>query len=91
MAAQRREVYFAGHVQGVGFRDAARRSARGFAVSGFVRNLPDGRVHLVVEGEEAEVASFLGALGEQMSGAIRETKQDIRPATSEFTGFQIRF
>lgn len=91
MAAQRRELYFAGRVQGVGFRDTARTIARDFAVGGFVRNLPDGRVHLIVEGEEAEVSGFLGALSEQLSGYIRETRKDVRPATNEFTGFQIRF
>ena len=47
---QRREVYFSGRVQGVGFRYTVRMVASRFAVTGFVKNLPDGRVQLVAEG-----------------------------------------
>ena len=47
---ERREVFYAGHVQGVGFRYTTRSIATQLPVVGLVRNLPDGRVHLVVEG-----------------------------------------
>ena len=48
--AEQREVYYSGRVQGVGFRYTVRSLASRMAVTGFVKNLPDGRVHLVVEG-----------------------------------------
>ena len=56
---KRLSVHFEGHVQGVGFRQSARRLATGYEVTGEVRNLPDGRVHLLVEGEEEELRAFL--------------------------------
>lgn len=90
MTTHRREVHYSGDVQGVGFRYTARRVAEGFTVKGFVRNLADGRVYLVVEGDEAEVASFLAELAHLMSGYIRQAAVETVPATGEFSGFTIR-
>ena len=52
---QRIEVYFSGHVQGVGFRYRTHQAASQFDVKGFVMNLPDGRVQLVAEGTKSEL------------------------------------
>ena len=52
---ERRTYLFTGRVQGVGFRYTARRAAAGRDVTGFIRNLDDGRVELVMEGTEAEM------------------------------------
>src|SRR5690606_10706619 len=54
-----RQYYFAGRVQGVGFRFATKQIAKGFDVLGWVRNCDDGRVELQVMGEEEEVEAFL--------------------------------
>jgi acylphosphatase len=62
MATVCKRVVYAGRVQGVGFRYTVQGIARGFPVAGGVRNLPDGRVEVVAEGEEAEVAAFLAAV-----------------------------
>ena len=62
-------VYFTGHVQGVGFRYATLQVAKEFEVTGFVRNLPDGRVHLEVEGEKPEIEAFLRGLADAHSAA----------------------
>jgi acylphosphatase len=86
----RRTSYFAGHVQGVGFRYTARDVAADFAVKGFVRNLPDGRVELVAEGESAEIDRFLGALSERMEGFIKQRTGHDGPATSQFSDFDVR-
>jgi acylphosphatase len=48
-----------GRVQGVFFRAHTRTRARELGVSGWVRNLPDGRVELVAEGEEAKITTLL--------------------------------
>src|SRR5215470_7746399 len=53
------QVLYEGHVQGVGFRFTVRHIAKGFDVTGWVRNLPDGRVELQVTGEHDEVRAFL--------------------------------
>jgi len=45
------QVFYEGHVQGVGFRFTVRHIAKGFDVTGWVRNLPDGRVEAVFEGD----------------------------------------
>ncbi|WP_208869845.1 acylphosphatase [Streptomyces lydicus] len=47
----RRRVVVSGNVQGVFFRDSCRRTASGLGVAGWVRNLPDGTVEAVFEGE----------------------------------------
>jgi len=88
---QRREVYYSGRVQGVGFRYTARSLARRFAVSGFVKNLPDGRVHLLVEGQPQEVGLFLAAIREEMGYYISDTEETSGPATGRFRGFEVRF
>ena len=51
-------VLYEGYVQGVGFRWTTKRIAQGYEVSGWVRNLADGRVELQVSGEDDEVAPF---------------------------------
>ncbi|MEX2188172.1 MAG: acylphosphatase [Pirellulales bacterium] len=84
-------VHYAGRVQGVGFRYCARQTADGFAVSGFVRNLPDGRVHLVVEGESAVLEAFLAELAARMGRNIRHTEDQAEAPTGEFSAFEIRF
>lgn len=89
--AQRRQLFYSGRVQGVGFRYTTASIARGYEVAGFVRNLPDGRVELVTEGEAAELDRFLAELAEQMGGHIRSVDCDRRPATGEFANFEIRY
>ena len=89
-AAQRRTVQYSGRVQGVGFRYTARTIAHRYAVSGYVRNQPDGRVELVAEGEPHELDAFLGEVRERFFGNIRDERADVQPATGEFTGFDIR-
>ena len=54
--------YVSGRVQGVFFRAHAREQAMLFGVTGWVRNLPDGRVEVMVSGEEAQVAHLQGWL-----------------------------
>jgi acylphosphatase len=83
-------VFFSGHVQGVGFRFVTLEVARGFEVSGFVTNLPDGRVQLEVEGESGEVAAFVAAVEERLHGYIRKIERSEGRRRALFEGFQIR-
>jgi len=83
-------VYFAGHVQGVGFRYAALQVAKEFEVTGFVRNLSDGRVHLEAEGTKPEIDAFLKGLSEAMPGYIRTTERSSERRPPQFREFTIR-
>jgi acylphosphatase len=67
-----RLIYFKGHVQGVGFRITALNVAQRHQVTGWVRNLPDGRVQLLAEGQSEVLDNFLAELREQMSAYIHE-------------------
>jgi acylphosphatase len=87
----RRTVYFSGRVQGVGFRYTTEAVAARFAVTGFVRNLRDGRVELVAEGSPAELNRFQSAVEEAMRGCIKEANASDTLATGEFTSFGIAF
>jgi acylphosphatase len=83
-------LYFTGHVQGVGFRYATLQIAKEFEVSGFVRNLPDGRVQLELEGAAGEVAGFARTVEERMHGYIRKVERTGSRRAPQFRGFEIR-
>ena len=88
---ERREVYYWGRVQGVGFRFTVRRIAAGFDVAGFVRNLPDGRVQVVAEGNPQALDRLLAEIAVAMQSNIGDTDVSREPATGEFSGFAIRY
>ena len=90
VSPKRYTVYYAGRVQGVGFRYTTCSIARGHDVSGFVRNCPDGRVELVAEGQPHALDAFLREVRDRFLNHIREERRDVQPATGEFTGFDIR-
>lgn len=83
-------VFFEGHVQGVGFRFTTFQVAKGYEVTGYVKNLNDGRVQLELEGEHGECIAFIRALNEEMASFIRDKSQteDLRPP--QFKEFTIR-
>lgn len=85
------EVFFSGRVQGVGFRYNVRSLADKAIVTGFVRNLPDGRVHLVVEGAAKEVAGFVNAVKHDLERYITDIQETERPGDGRFQEFEIRF
>ena len=87
---RRMQIFYSGSVQGVGFRYTVKSVATGFEVSGFVRNLADGRVELVAEGGQAELEAFRQAV--RQSGLEHFIgKEDLSwgEARGEFRGFEI--
>lgn len=87
---QRRQVFYSGRVQGVGFRYTVRSLAAPLAVAGYVRNLSDGRVELVVEGTRDEVGRLLAAVRQAM-GQYIHAEQEGTPPAGGLRGFEIRF
>lgn len=83
------KVLYYGKVQGVGFRYQVYSIAREFDVSGQVRNLPEGSVELIAEGDEDEVRGFLDEIAQQMEVFIRNTEVHTSTRTPECSGFTI--
>ena len=90
MSKERMQVFYSGNVQGVGFRYTVTRVVRGFEATGLVRNLPDGRVELVAEGERDELEAFAVAIRDsEVGGCIRGEERRWSPAKNEFRSFEI--
>ncbi len=87
----RRELLFSGHVQGVGFRYTVRSVAARHPVVGYVKNLIDGRVQLIVEGEANEVRKFLDEIDFALGPYIFDVQSQEIIAAEPFTDFRIRF
>jgi len=86
----RKTIIFHGRVQGVGFRFSTYQIAQKFRVQGYVRNLPDGTVELVVEGERIEIQQFLTELTNYFSENISRTTEPAEACEETFTSFEIR-
>jgi len=87
----RLHALFRGSVQGVGFRYTTQRLAGRLPVTGFVKNLPDGQVELVAEGEEVSLQNFLQEIQKNFHEYIRETDVKWGKPTGEFKSFGIQF
>ena len=87
---QRRTYHFSGRVQGVGFRYTTQNVAMCHNVLGYVRNLPDGRVELVMEGDEREMEDVVHDVRQRMSNYVRNIETHAAPATGEFERFCIK-
>jgi len=87
---QRKQCLFSGRVQGVGFRYTVKNIALRYDVGGYVKNLPDGRVELVMEGPEDQMEHLLDDVEERMKSYIQQVDQKVLPATGEFPHFSIR-
>jgi acylphosphatase len=86
-----KRFHFRGDVQGVGFRYTACRIANGFSITGFVRNVPDGSVECVAEGQAEEIDAFVEQLQQTMSGYIRQTTQEQLPAAGRWDTFGVAY
>lgn len=86
---ERTQIRFYGMVQGVGFRLTTRSIARGFEVTGWVRNEMDGSVLLEAQGEGEEVRDFLEAIRERMGRHIEREQGAVAIAVADESGFVI--
>jgi acylphosphatase len=85
------QVFYEGHVQGVGFRFTVRHIAKGFDITGWIRNLPDGRVELQVTGDDEEVRAFVDQIAEsELHSLIRKQSLNTLNEPVSARGFEIR-
>jgi acylphosphatase len=84
-------AFFAGYVQGVGFRFTVRRIADSLGLVGWVKNLYDGRVELVAEGDEEVLKEMLHQINSAFEGYIGNSEIVWAEGTGEFSSFSIRF
>ncbi len=91
MPKVRAHVYISGRVQGVFFRDSTRHLARRYGVTGWVRNLPDGRVEALFEGEKDAVQRLIDWCYQGPPGA-RVDRVDVewQEYTGAFADFMVR-
>ncbi|MEU8995893.1 acylphosphatase [Streptomyces caniferus] len=86
----RRRVVVSGDVQGVFFRDTCRRMAEKHGVAGWVRNLPDGAVEAVFEGEPERVQQLVDWAGEGPPMATVNSVSVHEEEPEGTRGFEIR-
>ena len=86
-----RHIIFSGQVQGVGFRFTAFNMANRHQLTGFVRNLPDGTVEMLIQGTSGAIDDCIRDIKEYFSGYIRETKIKEIPSNSQYKDFEITF
>jgi acylphosphatase len=82
-------AYFLGRVHGVGFRFTARDIASELGVTGWVKNLRDGRVEVLAEAEEETLKDFLARINKSFSRYIQDVDTQWQHATGEFRDFAI--
>jgi acylphosphatase len=90
--ARRVTVRVSGYVQGVGFRMFTRRVARELGVAGYVRNLPDGDVEAVAEGDVGALQELITRLERGPAGSrVLDVRIEWDRPTGEFTSFGVRY
>jgi len=89
---RRVHLFISGRVQGVGFRAFTQREARRLKLTGWVKNLRDGRVEAVIEGPRGKVDALLAKV-RRGPRAARVEKLDVRdqPAEGDLKRFEIRY
>ncbi len=86
-----KHVIFRGRVQGVGFRYTASHIAGRYEVTGFVRNLPDGSVEMLVQGSAQQVDHCIQDVREYFDDSIRDLQVKQAPFDPRYADFRIAF
>jgi len=89
---KRVHVYISGQVQGVFFRAETQRAAVGFSLTGWVRNMADGRVEALFEGEDMNIDKMIAwcHIGPP-AARVEEVLTEEEPYTGEFRDFSIKY
>ena len=86
-----KKITFSGRVQGVGFRFTAHNIAGRYGLFGYVRNLHNGSVEMLIQGSLADIDSCLDELNDEFKGYIAETEIEELSADTNLTSFKITF
>ena len=88
----KKHIFISGRVQGVGFRHFTKTNARELGVQGWVKNLSDGRVEAVFQGEEDKVQELIDRCEDGPASAYVKDLQ-VKDADDEpdFQEFKVRF
>ncbi len=87
---KRAHIFVLGQVQGIGFRNFVRWQARVLGLTGWVKNLPDGRVEVLVEGEESKVLNLLKLIKEGPPLAeVERVDVDWEESSGQLSGFEV--
>jgi len=82
-------IFYSGMVQGVGFRYTTQRIASGLNLSGWARNLSDGRVEILVEGSKRKIEQLIAELQEHFLQYIKNHQVNYYSATGKFCDFSV--
>ena len=82
-------MYISGDVQGVGFRYRANYAAQHLGLTGYVRNLYDGRVELEVQGDRELISRFLGEIDAGSFVHIDDIETEDLPLVEDERGFKV--
>ncbi len=89
VAAIQAHIFYSGTVQGVGFRYTIQRFVEELKLTGWVKNLRDGRVEIMVEGNKESVEQLIERTNKYFDGYIRDSKVTYAPAQNLFVDFRI--
>ncbi|MFH1771413.1 MAG: acylphosphatase [Candidatus Omnitrophota bacterium] len=84
-----KHIFYSGLVQGVGFRFTARHLAKINKLKGWVKNLPDGRVEIIVQGPIGALANFLDQINQEFSSNITNIQAEDFFLEEKYQVFQI--
>ena len=84
-------IFYSGRVQGVGFRYTARHIAANSNLTGWVKNLYDGRVEIMCQGQESDIKNFVSILDEEFSSYVKDKKINWSEVSGKFNSFNITF
>ena len=91
MTQSAKHIIFTGRVQGVGFRFTAYSMAKRYQLNGIVRNLLNGGVEMIAQGDSEDIAGCIRDIQESFAGYINNTEVEDAPLTPERKEFKITF
>ncbi len=82
-------IFYSGTVQGIGFRYAVQRFGSELGLTGWVRNLSDGRVEILVEGKKELIEQLNKSIDEHFNGYIKSKEVNFSAAQGSYKKFEI--